>query len=87
MNNILNYNKWSNNLNENIFKNDFKGVKCNFCGQIVDDKYSSKISHIYNKHFNKPSMDGYVPVKTHIGNNIPQGGIKTYQLIKLYFDK
>jgi len=86
MKNVKDFNNW--NVNENTYKNDFKGIKCNFCGQIVDDNYSSMISHIYTKHFEHSDMDGYVPTKKYsFDNTVPQGGGKNYQLIKLYFGK
>jgi len=86
MKNVKNFNNW--NVNENSYKNDFKGVKCNFCGQMVSDDYSSKINHIYTKHLEHPKMDGYLPTKEYSPSiTVPQGGKRDYQLVKLYFDK
>lgn len=74
--------------NENIYTNDFKGVKCDDCGQMVDDTYKAKIAHIYNKHFNKPEMDGQVPVKKYSYDTTwPQGGGEAQKLVWIYFPK
>ena len=73
---------------ENIYKNNFKTVKCSDCGEMVEDTYESKVAHIYNKHFNKPEMDGSVPSRVYSYDNTwPQGGKKTQELVKLYFPK
>jgi hypothetical protein len=72
--------------NENLYINDYKGVKCDDCGEIVDNTYKSKVAHIYNKHFNKPEMDGSVPSKRFsFDNTWPQGGKEVNKLVRRYF--
>lgn len=74
--------------NENLYINDYKGVKCDDCGEIVDNTYKSKVAHIYNKHFNKPEMDGSVPSKRFsFDNTWPQGGKEVNKLVRRYFPK
>jgi tellurite resistance-related uncharacterized protein len=75
-------------LYENEYKNDFKSIKCNICGEMVENTYHSKISHIRNKHFIKPEMDGNVPEKTFTYDTTwPQGGKIDNELIEVYFGK
>jgi len=79
----------SDNVQENIYINDTKKIMCNDCGQMVMDDYKSKVSHIYNKHFNKPEMDGAVPYKDYTNSLVswPQGGKQVQKLIRKYFFK
>lgn len=74
-------------IKENIYNNDFKGVVCDDCGEVVEDTYRAKVAHIYNKHFNKPEMDGSVPQKTNFPGALswPQGGRETLKLVRKYF--
>ena len=75
-----------NPLGENLYINDFKSVKCDDCGQMVEDTYKSKVAHIYNKHFNKTEMDGAVPTKVDSYDTTwPQGGAQVQKLILKYF--
>lgn len=72
--------------NENIYNHEFKTVQCDDCGQMVEDTYKAKVAHIYNKHFNKPEMDGVVPSKIDLPyGSWPQGGKKTKELVNKYF--
>lgn len=74
--------------NENLYVNNYKGVKCDDCGEMVDNTYKSKVAHIYNKHFNKPEMDGSVPSKRFsFDTTWPQGGKEINKLLKKYFPK
>jgi len=79
----------SDNVQENIYIHDDKKVMCNDCGQMIMDDYKSKVSHIYNKHMNKPEMDGSVPHKEYTTTitSWPQGGKQTQKLITKYFYK
>ena len=73
-------------IRENVYVNDFKSVKCDDCGQLVEDTYKAKVGHIYNKHFNKTEMDGAVPQKVDSYDTTwPQGGAQVQKQIKKYF--
>jgi len=73
-------------IRENVYVNDYKSVKCNDCGQLVENTYEGKIGHIYNKHFNKTEMDGSIPQKNYSYDTTwPQGGKQIQRLIKIYF--
>jgi len=73
-------------FNENVYHNDYKTVRCNDCGKLVEDTYEAKLAHIYNVHFKKPSMDGSVPQKKFSYDTTwPQGGREAQKLISEYF--
>jgi len=73
-------------VQENVYTNDYKTVKCDDCGQLVEDTYKGKVGHIYNKHFNKSEMDGAVPQKVDSYDTTwPQGGKQVQKLILTYF--
>jgi len=73
--------------NENIYINKTTYIKCQDCGQMVIDDFEGKISHIYNKHFYKPKMDGSVPVVVNSGRPVswPSGGAVEQKLVNKYF--
>jgi len=75
-------------INENIYIDNSKKIKCDDCGELVDDSFQSKVNHIYNKHFNKPEMDGSLPVYNYSYEiSWPQGGKELFKLITKYFPK